>query len=90
MVKKVKKVIRVKRKKEIGFKKNCIFCSKKKVDIDYKNIDFIARFISSKKKIVSRRSSGNCAKHQRKVVKEIKRAKSLLQSHHLLSVGLRL
>ncbi len=65
-----------KKRKPIRFKKNCIFC-KKKLEIDYKNIDLLSRFISSKKKIVSRRSSGNCAKHQRVLAREIKRARFL-------------
>jgi len=65
-----------KRKREVKFKKNCIFC-KKNLEIDYKNIDLLFRFLSSKKKIVSRRSSGNCAKHQRSLAREIKRARFL-------------
>jgi small subunit ribosomal protein S18 len=62
--------------KAVGFKKSCIFC-KKKFDIDYKNIELIARYVSSKGKVSSRRSSGNCAKHQRKIAAEIKKARFL-------------
>lgn len=62
--------------KMIGFKKSCAFC-KKEVDIDYKNIDLLSRYISSRGKILSRRVSGNCAKHQRKVTKEMKIARFL-------------
>lgn len=76
MAQKKKKEVRVQKKREVRFKKSCILCQKK-MDIDYKNVDLIFRFISSKKKIVSRRSSGNCAKHQRKVAREIKRARFL-------------
>ncbi|MFH1768245.1 MAG: 30S ribosomal protein S18 [Candidatus Omnitrophota bacterium] len=64
------------KKPPINFKKNCVFC-KKELDIDYKNIDLLSRFVSSKKKIVSRRSSGNCAKHQRQLANAIKRARFL-------------
>jgi small subunit ribosomal protein S18 len=64
------------RKKQVRFKKSCIFC-KKNLEIDYKNIDLLSRYISSKGKIVSRRSSGNCAKHQRKLARQIKRARFL-------------
>ncbi|UCC95164.1 MAG: 30S ribosomal protein S18 [Candidatus Omnitrophota bacterium] len=67
----VKKKIKVTR-----FKKSCIFC-KKDLVIDYKNIELISRYVSSKGKILSRRISGNCAKHQRKLAKEIKRARFL-------------
>lgn len=63
-------------KRQIRFKKSCLFC-RKHLEIDYKNIDLLARYISSKGKIVSRRFSGNCAKHQRKLAKEIKRARFL-------------
>jgi small subunit ribosomal protein S18 len=65
-----------KKVKVVRFKKSCVFC-KKELDIDYKNIDLLSRYISSKGKIVSRRISGNCAKHQRKLAKEIKRARFL-------------
>lgn len=58
------------------FKKSCIFC-KKELDIDYKNIELLSRYVSSKGKILSRRISGNCAKHQRKVSCEIKQARFL-------------
>jgi small subunit ribosomal protein S18 len=62
--------------KVIGFKKSCVFC-KKEFDIDYKNIELVSRYISSRGKIMSRRVSGNCAKHQRKITKEIKIARFL-------------
>lgn len=45
--------------------------------IDYKNVEFLRKFLNVKGKIVSRRSSGNCAKHQRKVSVAIKRARFL-------------
>lgn len=67
----------INKKKTVSLvKKYCGFC-KKKLDIDYKNVDLLMRFVSFKKKIVSRRSSGNCAKHQRKIAQEIKRARFL-------------
>lgn len=62
--------------KQIRFKKSCAFC-KNNIEIDYKDVDFLSRYLSSKGKIVSRRLSGNCAKHQRKLTKEIKRARFL-------------
>lgn len=62
--------------KIVEFKKSCVFCQKK-LDIDYKNIDLICRYVSSKGKILSRRISGNCAKHQRKLTEAIKRARFL-------------
>ncbi len=58
------------------FKKNCAFC-KNNLEIDYKNIELLTRYVSSRGKILSRRISGNCAKHQRKITREIKRARFL-------------
>ena len=63
-------------KRVTRFKKKCVFC-KKDLDIDYKNIELISRYVSSKGKILSRRISGNCAKHQRKIAREVKRARFL-------------
>lgn len=60
----------------IRFKKDCIFC-KNELEIDYKNIELLSRYVSSRGKILSRRVSGNCAKHQRKLAREIKRARFL-------------
>ena len=65
-----------KRTRPVEFKKSCIFC-RKDLEIDYKSTDLISRYVSSKGKIVSRRFSGNCAKHQRKLAREIKRARFL-------------
>ena len=65
-----------KKEKVTSFQKSCIFC-KKELDIDYKNIELISRYVSGKGKILSRRISGNCAKHQRKLTQEIKRARHL-------------
>ncbi len=65
-----------KKAKQVRFKKRCIFC-RQNLDIDYKEVELLSRFLSSKGKIVSRRVSGNCAKHQRKLAREIKRARFL-------------
>ena len=43
-----------------------------KAKIDYKNADFLQRFLSERGKIVPRRVTGTCAKHQRKVARAIK------------------
>ncbi len=58
------------------FKKDCIFC-KKLLDVDYKNIELVSRYVNQRGRILSRRISGNCAKHQRKLAREIKRARFL-------------
>ncbi|MGQ9621994.1 MAG: 30S ribosomal protein S18 [Candidatus Caldatribacteriaceae bacterium] len=57
-------------------KKVCVFCLGKAY-IDYKNVDCLQRFLSERGKIVPRRISGNCAKHQRKLAQAIKRAREM-------------
>jgi len=56
--------------------RECAFC-KNDLEMDYKNIELLSRYISSRGKILSRRLNGNCAKHQRKIAKEIKIARFL-------------
>ena len=56
-------------------KKYCHFCVNNIDDIDYKNVNLLRRFTSSYSKIVSRKRSGVCAFHQRKLATAIKRAR---------------
>ena len=56
-------------------KKVCAFCAEKLQDIDYKDIPRLKRFISEKGKILPRRTTGTCAKHQREIATAIKRAR---------------
>ncbi len=56
-------------------KRVCAFCADKNSNIDYKDINKIKRFVSERGKILPRRVSGNCAKHQRAVTIAIKRAR---------------
>lgn len=60
-----------------GRKKVCGFCVDKAVSIDYKDIPKLKRYVSERGKIVPRRISGNCAKHQRLVTLAIKRARHI-------------
>ena len=55
-------------------KKVCMFCVDKVESIDYKDTAKLRRYISEKGKIVPRRISGNCAKHQRQLTAAIKKA----------------
>ena len=55
--------------------KQCHFCINNVKQIDYKDIQTLRRFISSYAKIVPRKRSGVCAKHQRKLANAIKRAR---------------
>ena len=55
-------------------KKVCQMCTGK--DVDYKNIEVIKKYISADKgKILPRRITGNCAKHQRHVANQVKYAR---------------
>lgn len=57
-------------------KKYCKFCAEKK-EPNYKDVETLKEFISERGKIVPRRISGTCAKHQRKLSVEIKKARQL-------------
>lgn len=56
-------------------KKVCVFCVDHVEDIDYKDVAKLRRFITEKGKILPRRMSGVCAKHQRPLAVAIKRAR---------------
>ncbi len=68
------------KKKDMVFaarKKFCRFCMEKSTTIDYKDVKRLESFIKERGKIVSRRISGNCAKHQRIVAEAINKARFL-------------
>ena len=56
-------------------KKVCSFCVDKVEAIDYKDVPKLRRYITERGKILPRRISGNCAKHQRQLTVAIKRAR---------------
>lgn len=58
-------------------RKICAFCVDKIENIDYKDAAKLRRFITERGKILPRRISGNCAKHQRQVTIAIKRARNI-------------
>ena len=58
-------------------KKVCAFCADKVAEIDYKDIAKLRRYVSERAKILPRRISGNCAKHQRQLTTAIKRARHI-------------
>ena len=58
-------------------KKVCAFCVDKIEAIDYKDISRLRRFVSERAKIVPRRVTGTCARHQRELTVAIKRARYL-------------
>ncbi|MBN1397963.1 MAG: 30S ribosomal protein S18 [Bacteroidetes bacterium] len=58
-------------------KRTCRFCDAKDVYIDYKNEKRLQRFVSEQGKIIPRRITGTCTRHQRQLVRAIKRARHL-------------
>lgn len=56
-------------------KKVCFFCANHVDYIDYKDVELLKRYISEKGKILPRRVTGTCAKHQRTLTVAIKRAR---------------
>ncbi len=60
-----------------GRNKSCFFCANKEKEIDYKDIRTLQRFITDRGKIVPRRITGTCAKHQRAITRGIKRARAI-------------
>lgn len=60
-----------------GRKKVCAFCVDKIQEIDYKDVPRLRRYLSDRGKIVPRRVTGTCARHQRQLTTAIKRARHL-------------
>ena len=58
-------------------KKVCVFCGENNGVIDYKDVNKLKRYVSERGKILTRRITGNCAKHQRALTVAIKRARHL-------------
>ena len=58
-------------------KKVCAFCVDKIAQIDYKDVPRLRRFLSERGKIIPRRVTGTCARHQRQLTTAIKRARHL-------------
>jgi small subunit ribosomal protein S18 len=58
-------------------KRVCAFCAEKVNTIDYKDVAKLRKFVSERGKILPRRITGNCAKHQRVLTTAIKRARHI-------------
>lgn len=56
-------------------KKVCYMCTGK--DIDYKDVEVLRKYINDKGKILPRRVTGACAKHQRHIAEQIKKARAI-------------
>jgi len=63
-------------KRKIKVPRNCFFC-KEKAEPSFKEVANLSRFLSERGRIIGRDRSGMCARHQRKLTAEIKRARHL-------------
>lgn len=55
--------------------KFCYYCVEKQEHVDYKDVEKLKKYVSERGKIIPRRVTGNCAKHQRLLTEAIKRAR---------------
>jgi len=60
-----------------GRRKMCRFCADPKIFIDYKDVPQLHPYVTDRGKLVPRRISGNCAKHQRAITQAVKRARNI-------------
>jgi len=60
-----------------GRRKVCRFCVDKNLKVDFHDANMLKYFLTERGKIIPRRISGNCAKHQRQVTLAIKRARQI-------------
>lgn len=68
---------RPRRDRDIIIKRDCKLC-KDQIAIDYKQPDLLKKFMTERGRILPRRFSGNCARHQRQLATAIKRARAML------------
>ena len=64
-------------KRDIIIKRDCKLCMDQ-IEIDFKQADLLKKFMTERGKILARRISGNCARHQRQLAIAIKRARTML------------
>jgi len=65
------------KKRIFNRRKYCRFCADSSIVIDYKNPKPLKNFLTERGKIIPRRISGTCARHQRMLTREIKRARTI-------------
>jgi len=81
---------RQRRKKRVYHRRKvCRFCADTSLEINYKDPKSLRYFITERGKIIPRRLSGCCAKHQRTLTHEIKRARTIAFLPYVGSIDLR-
>ena len=74
---KVENTVPAKKYRKPAKKKVCVFCADSTNVIDYKDANKLKRFVSERGKILPRRITGTCAKHQRALTVAVKRARQI-------------
>lgn len=64
-------------KRRIVRRKACKFCGERLESVDFRDTARLLKFTSERGKILPRRISGNCARHQRQLSRSVKRARSI-------------
>jgi small subunit ribosomal protein S18 len=77
----------LKKRKVFRRHKVCKFCVDKVLVVDYKDVRRLRSFISDRGKIIPRRTSGNCARHQRQLTGAIRRARSIALLPYAADLG---
>lgn len=67
----------LKKRRTYRRQKICKFCLDKVIQVDFKDVKRLRNFVSDRGKIIPRRISGNCARHQRQLTMAIRRARSI-------------
>lgn len=66
---------RFKRDEDMEVRGSCRFCAEKVEGVDYKDTNRLKRYLTEKGKIIAKRGTGTCAKHQRQLATAVKRAR---------------
>lgn len=61
----------------MAFRKSCDLCERKVERVDYKDVEVLDRFLTDRGKILPRRATGACSRHQRQLATAVKRARFL-------------
>ena len=67
----------VRRKRPFQRRKVCVFCADSEMRINYKDVKTLNHFVTERGKILPRRISGTCSKHQRELTSAIKKARNI-------------
>ena len=65
------------RRRRFHKRKTCKFCEDNTILIDYQEVKLLKMFITERGKIIPRRITGNCARHQRRLTTSLKRARNI-------------